>query len=233
MTPLRPRPTYSGVAATLALAVALGTGGAYAAAKIDGRTIKAGTVRTAQLGKNAVTSPKVKNGSLRAVDFKAGQLPAGAPGPAGTRQGPRDPKGLPDQPVPWDPWVRPRRTATSATTSTRRTGRARDAQRLRPGRASTRSIATLALSNNDLTKPTTIDCRLFSGNQEASVGDADLPARGGSYPSYQDGTIAMTGVITLNADANINVGCRLSAASGVTFGDSYLVATKVGSVVNQ
>ncbi len=93
--------------------------------------------------------------------------------------------------------------------------------------------ATLALSNNDLNKPTTINCRLFSGNQEASVGDADLPARGPDYPSYQDGTIAMTGVITLNAAANINVGCRLSAASGITFGDSYLVATKVGSVVNQ
>ena len=108
MTPHRLRPTYSGVVATLALAVALGTGGAYAAAKIDGRTIKAGTVRTAQLAKNAVTSPKVKNGSLRAVDFKAGQLPAGAPGPAGAEGqrdplDPKDPRSLPGPAGPVGP----------------------------------------------------------------------------------------------------------------------------------
>ena len=232
MTPLRLRPTYSGVVATLALAVALGTGGAYAAAKIDGRTIKAGTVRTAQLGKNAVTSPKVKNGSLRAVDFKAGQLPAGAPGPAGPAgaagadgaDGPAGPAG-PVGPstaysdVGYDIYEEDGTEHVMRTVSVPAGSYAVD--------------ATLALSNNDLTKPTTIDCRLFSGNHELSVGDADLPARGGSYPSYQDGTIAMTGVITLGAAANINIGCRVSAVSGVTFGDSYLVATKVGSVVNQ
>lgn len=229
MTPLRPRPTYSGVAATLALVVALGTGGAYAAAKIDGRTIKAGTVRTAQLGKNAVTSPKVKNGSLRAVDFKAGQLPAGAPGPAGP-EGPEGPAG-PAGPV--GP-VGPSTAYSDVGYDIYEEDGVEHVMRSVDVPAGQYTVvATLALSNNDLTKPTTIDCRLFSGNQEASVGDADLPARGGSYPSYQDGTIAMTGVITVNADANIDVGCRLSAASGVTFGDSYLVATKVGSVVNQ
>lgn len=41
------------------------------------------SVGTAQLKKNAVTSVKVKNGSLLAGDFKAGQLPSGPPGPKG------------------------------------------------------------------------------------------------------------------------------------------------------
>jgi hypothetical protein len=41
------------------------------------------SVGTAQIKKNAVNSLKVKNGTLMAADFKAGQLPAGAPGPQG------------------------------------------------------------------------------------------------------------------------------------------------------
>ena len=59
--------SYANVASTLALVVAL-SGGAYAAT---------------QLPKNSVTSKQVKNGSLKAADFKAGQLPAGPAGPAG------------------------------------------------------------------------------------------------------------------------------------------------------
>ena len=42
-----------------------------------------GSVGTKQLKKAAVTSLKVKDGSLLAADFKAGQLPAGPQGPKG------------------------------------------------------------------------------------------------------------------------------------------------------
>lgn len=77
---------YSIVASTLALGLAVSTGGAVAAsALIDGKNIKSGTVKTKQLAKNAVTTNKVKDGSLTAADFKAGQLPAGAQGPAGPK----------------------------------------------------------------------------------------------------------------------------------------------------
>jgi hypothetical protein len=41
------------------------------------------SVGTAQLKRSAVVSSKVKDRSLRAVDFARGQLPAGRPGPAG------------------------------------------------------------------------------------------------------------------------------------------------------
>ncbi len=74
-------PSPGTVLASVALVVALG-GTAYAAG-----VLPADSVGTAQLKANAVTSSKVKNGSLLGVDFKAGQLrrgPAGARGAAGS-----------------------------------------------------------------------------------------------------------------------------------------------------
>lgn len=81
------------VIAYLALFVALG-GTSYAAVSLP-----ANSVGGKQLKKNAVTSKKVKDGSLLRVDFKAGQLPAGprgATGPQGAQgvpgaQGPAGP----------------------------------------------------------------------------------------------------------------------------------------------
>jgi Collagen triple helix repeat (20 copies) len=75
----------------LALFVAL-SGTAYAA------SLPRNSVGTAQLKRNAVTSPKVKPASLLASDFRQGQLPAGPQGPQGPRgpqgaTGPRGPEG--------------------------------------------------------------------------------------------------------------------------------------------
>lgn len=94
------RPTPATIIASIALLVALaGTG--YAAA-----TLPRNSVGNAQLQSNAVTSSKVKNGSLLKVDFKSGQIPTGprgpvgppgppgAPGAAGAR-GPTGPAGAP------------------------------------------------------------------------------------------------------------------------------------------
>lgn len=76
----------------LALFIALG-GVSYAATlpknSVGPAQIKSLAVKSSDLGKNAVTSSKVKNGSLLSVDFKPGQLVSGAPGPAG----PVGPKG--------------------------------------------------------------------------------------------------------------------------------------------
>jgi hypothetical protein len=52
------------------------------------------SVGTPQLKKNAVTGVKVKNGSLMAADFKAGQLLQGPKGDPGS-QGPKGDKGVP------------------------------------------------------------------------------------------------------------------------------------------
>ena len=102
---LRSRLTYANVIATLALFLALG-GSSYAALKLPG-----GSVGTKQLKRNAVTSPKVKPGSLLLSDFRASQRsrlrgpagkagPAGAAGPAGERgpQGLIGPQGIPGAP---------------------------------------------------------------------------------------------------------------------------------------
>jgi hypothetical protein len=61
----------------IALVVALG-GTSYAAIKLP-----ANSVGTKQLKKDAVTTAKVKNGSLQMADFRAGQLPSGAAGATG------------------------------------------------------------------------------------------------------------------------------------------------------
>jgi hypothetical protein len=82
---LRPSPAM--VVACLALGIALG-GTSVAAIQ----ALPKNSVGTRQLKKNAVISSKVKNRSLLAVDFKAGQLPAGPQGPAGPG-GPAGPAG--------------------------------------------------------------------------------------------------------------------------------------------
>jgi hypothetical protein len=78
--------TYANVTATMALIVALG-GTSYAAV-----TLSKGQVKTRHIANNAVTSAKVKNRSLRKVDFARGQIPAGARGLAGAA-GPKGDRG--------------------------------------------------------------------------------------------------------------------------------------------
>jgi hypothetical protein len=88
--------TYANVIATLALFLALGGGGAWAATTVAGNSI--GTV---QLKNSAVTAKKVSDGTLLAKDFKSGQLPTAGPagpmGPAGA-QGALGPKGSAGEP---------------------------------------------------------------------------------------------------------------------------------------
>jgi hypothetical protein len=69
--------TYANVVSTLCLFIVLG-GSSYAAV-----TLKRNSVKSNNIAANAVTSPKVKNGSLLSQDFKAGQLPDGAKGAQG------------------------------------------------------------------------------------------------------------------------------------------------------
>ena len=87
----RPRLNHATVVAYLALFVAL-SGSAFAAVQLS-----KGQVKGKHIAKNAVTSKKVKDGSLSVRDFKRGDLPAGtvgAPGPQGP-QGPSGAKGDP------------------------------------------------------------------------------------------------------------------------------------------
>jgi hypothetical protein len=81
------------VVACIALILSL-TGTAVATVTTVGRN----SVGTPQLKNNAVTTKKVKNGSLLRADFKAGQVPAGARGATGATgatgaAGPAGPQG--------------------------------------------------------------------------------------------------------------------------------------------
>lgn len=81
------RPSPAMVVAMIALFVSLG-GSAFAALNlpkdsVGTRQLKSGAVTGAKLHNNAVSSSKVKDHSLLATDFKAGQLPRGSQGPQG------------------------------------------------------------------------------------------------------------------------------------------------------
>src|SRR3954451_175418 len=91
-----PRPSAAMTVALLALFISAG-GSAYAGVglarnSVLSKHIKDGQVKRADLARNAVGTEQVQNRSLLAADFKSGQLPAGAPRPAGPA-GPQGPKG--------------------------------------------------------------------------------------------------------------------------------------------
>jgi hypothetical protein len=76
---LREHLTYANVMATIAVFVALG-GSGYAAVALQRNSVKG-----KHIARNAITSPKVKNRSLKRKDFALGQLPKGDPGPRGEK----------------------------------------------------------------------------------------------------------------------------------------------------
>ncbi|MFL5902061.1 MAG: hypothetical protein ACJ75S_12805 [Solirubrobacterales bacterium] len=85
-----PRPSYANVASTLALLIALGTSGAYAASQLAPRSVgerqlRPGAVTADKIRKNAVTAPKVmalaiKNGKIAGGAVSAEKLADGAIG---------------------------------------------------------------------------------------------------------------------------------------------------------
>jgi hypothetical protein len=81
--------TFSNIAVMLLAFVVLG-GGAYAASSLGRNTVKGKSI-----ARNAITSPKVRDHSLKAQDFAEGQVPAGPHGPTGEtgEPGPAGPAG--------------------------------------------------------------------------------------------------------------------------------------------
>ena len=100
---LRSRVTYANVVSTIALALALGGGTAYAITRVGTKNIRYHAVTGSKLATNSVSASKVKNsalsgsdvrnnslrsddvrnGTLQAVDFAPGQLPKGDKGDKG------------------------------------------------------------------------------------------------------------------------------------------------------
>jgi hypothetical protein len=101
---LRARMTYANVASTIALALAIGGGTAYAATRIGTKDIryhavtgsklasnsvsaskvKSNSISSSDVRNNTITSSDVRDGGLQAVDFAPGQLPKGDKGDPAT-----------------------------------------------------------------------------------------------------------------------------------------------------
>jgi hypothetical protein len=69
------RPSHSTVVSYLALFIALGTGGAYAADKISSGEIARNAVKGKHVAPNAIRTSDVAPGSLQLDDFAPGQIP--------------------------------------------------------------------------------------------------------------------------------------------------------------
>jgi hypothetical protein len=84
---IRGKLSFANVMSMMAVMIALG-GTSYAAIRLPRNSvgsaqIKTSAVKNSDLGSSSVTSGKVRNGSLLAQDFGAGQIPAGPAGPRG------------------------------------------------------------------------------------------------------------------------------------------------------
>lgn len=109
------------VVAYLALFLALG-GTAGAAAALNANAVKSrhianGQVKSADIGKDAIDSSKVEDGSLRRRDFDPDDFPPGRQGPPGP-EGPVGPQGPIGPPGPPGPGVGPRTRSMSIPLST-------------------------------------------------------------------------------------------------------------------
>jgi len=166
----RLRPSPAMVVACTALLFAM-TGAGYAAGVVGPNS-----VGPKQLKKNSVTSAKVKNRSLLAVDFKAGQLPQGPKGDPGAPGAP----GAPGQPGPAGPgaqWA----TVSGAGTILRQSGGITAAKVQTGGYRVTFPeavtghliLVTPALASDQTTRGTAIagPCQDFA----ASCGAANIP----------------------------------------------------------
>ncbi|MGH2889141.1 MAG: hypothetical protein ACRDNJ_05910 [Solirubrobacteraceae bacterium] len=203
--------------AVLALFVALGTGGAYAANRLA-----AASVGTVQLRNGAVTSVKVRNHSLRAVDFARGQLRAGARGPVGPQgplgsQGPAGPQGAPG--------------STGAAGAAGAAGAG-----FQFATASGATGPTLSQAGTYLVvveglisaggSPVTGDCGAIAGV------DFDSYHVGFAVPADTSRSVAFTGMLTISSDeapAVTSLECESSAAAPVTPSNVRWWVSPIGS----
>ncbi len=181
----------------IALFVAL-SGASYAAIKLP-----INAVGTAQIKKDAVTSTKVKDGSLLAGDFKAGQLPAGAKGDTGQR-GPSDAYVTV---VASDPVVLGSRQVGMATTPM-----------LPAGSYVVTGSVNLAQGFAAVTST-----QVFCGVEKDASSVINLVAG-------QKSQLVLSSTITLAEPNAVSFGCLASIADQVTAGVRNIIATRVATL---
>jgi hypothetical protein len=212
MARFRSHVTYANVIATLALFLALG-GGAYAAIRLPKNSVTA-----KQIKNNAISSPKVKDRSLLAKDFKPGQLPAGAAGP----QGPQGPHGDVGQTGPSNAY-----STALGSTSSLGSGKTVGTLAVPAGAYVISAVVnTAALSSGDYTY--SVQCTLTAG------GSSDSSRVVHSALGGNDGkdAVPVTLVQTLAAPGSIVVSCGNNGFTGpvVEVHGGRITAIRVGAL---
>lgn len=202
----RLRPSPATVIAMIALAVALG-GTGYAAI-----VLPANTVGTKQLRPNAVTSGKVKDGTLLSTDFKSGQLPAGAPGTPGVAgpSGPSDAySGLKNGPV-----AVPALMTTLATLNIPSAGKV--------------VVVAKAWIHDNVNTAVVVPCQLVAGG-DSDVALGVLEGNSGTAVSYL--TLSFNVVHEFAGSGTVQLQCQAFGVN-VEIGDIKITAIKVGNLTN-
>ena len=228
------------VVACIALLVALGGTGLAAVSTL----LPPNSVGTAQLQDGAVNSAKVKNRSLKAIDFARGQLPAGSPSSPGApgQPGAAGPKG------PTGPTGPPGLTASSFASflpsspiSTDPAGTEQPVMSLTDGTHGgpiTTTVASRILGDWSVSFLTTtaLAATIFCDLQIAATGGAfaafsqrtasSIPAGGPSL----DVQVPLTGAVNEPAGTyNIRVACIRNGPSSVAFTKGDLTAWAVAT----
>lgn len=181
------------VVASIALLVAL-TGTSVAAVQ---QVLPRNSVGAKHVKKNAITTKKIRNGTLLRADFKRGQLPRGLRGPAGPagQRGPSDVRQIADGTA----------TAWSATFATQRS--------LSLPVGSWLVSATLAADSNAAAGTTqTCQCRLSVGGTVVDQVELTL---GGSTESSERAAITLQGGRTLAAAGTADLQCQSTGTGSV------------------
>jgi hypothetical protein len=175
------------------------------------------SVGTSQLKNNAVTGPKVKNGSLTPLDFKKGSLPAGPAGPSGPpgTAGPAGPAGPSDAFGVFRNAVSPPPLAAGATVTLA-------TLTLQPGKY----VAVAKVDFDDISgAPRTVTCRLSVSGTPADKALQTVNGIGGENCTVMAGVdIAAATAVTLEIVT--------PAGSQVRAGDAKVLAVKVASLAN-
>jgi hypothetical protein len=202
----------------LALFVALG-GTSYAAIKLP-----AASVGSRQLAPNAVTSSKVKDGSLLAKDFRKGQLLSGAAGPVGPSGAKGDPgaagrDGAAGARGPSDVYQASDGPAVDWTSSF-------TTQRSLSLPAGTFVVTATGVANSNGSAMESVDCQLLVGG--TNVDQARDLFLGANVTPAEKLPISLTGAITLAAPGPAELQCESTGIGNVV--SASITAIEVGTL---
>jgi hypothetical protein len=214
------RLSYANVVASLALFLALG-GVGYAATQLPNNS-----VGTPQLKANAVTTGKVKNGTLLKADFKSGQLPKGPKGDKGAKgdpgaQGAKGDQGIQGPIGPSDAYAAFRNTIsppalTASTTTTLMTLSI-------PAAGNYAIFSKLPLDDANAGQRTHT-CTLTAGSDTDATFVTTNGIGGWACNNEVVHTFTAPGVATLSVTT--------AGGSAVRAGDGKIIAVRVGSLAN-